>query len=252
MRALCAYLRVMRGMSSLMVAVLGLALSAMPVLAPAQQAERAIVVELFTSQGCSSCPPADDVLAQISGRDDVVALSLHVDYWDYLGWRDTFAQRQFTERQIAYRDEWHKTVIYTPQMVVMGVEDVRGSSTNAVVDAIERAQAADAPVNVSIERDGGMLKCRINPVAGQVSGTVWIAKYNLSESVAIQRGENAGREITYRHVVRSLNRIGTWTGAEPEEVAMPQPEPGEGVAIWIQHGDAGPIMAAAKIENPVD
>lgn len=209
-----------------------------------------VVVELFTSQGCSSCPPADEVLAQISGRDDVIALSLHVDYWDYLGWRDTFAQNRFTQRQIAYRDAWQKTVIYTPQMVVQGATDVRGSSADAVAGAIDTAQAADAPVNVSIERQGGMLKCRIAPVEGAVTGTVWIAKYALSESVAIERGENAGRTITYFHVVHSLDRIGTWSGVEPEEVAMPQPGPGEGVAIWIQDGEAGPILAAAKIENP--
>lgn len=209
-----------------------------------------VVVELFTSQGCSSCPPADEVLAQISGRDDVIALSLHVDYWDYLGWRDTFAQNRFTQRQISYRDAWQKTVIYTPQMVVHGATDVRGSSADAVAGAIDAARAADAPVNVSIERQGGMLKCRIAPVDGAATGTVWIAKYSLSESVAIERGENAGRNITYLHVVRSLDRIGTWSGVEPEEVAMPQPGPGEGVAIWIQDGDAGPIMAAAKIENP--
>ena len=86
--------------------------------------------------------------------------------------------------------------------------------------------------------------------AETVTGTVWVAKYALSDSVAIERGENAGRTITYMHVVRSLDRIGIWSGSEPEEVAMPQPGPGEGVAIWIQDGDAGPIMAATKIENP--
>lgn len=252
MRVSDAYFPFMLKRTHIAASALAAALLAMPLGAPAQSLERAVVVELFTSQGCSSCPPADEVLAQISGREDVVALSLHVDYWDYLGWRDTFAQRQFTERQIAYRDEWHKTVIYTPQMVVMGVEDVRGSSAGAVAEAIGRAQATTAPVNVSIQRDGGMLKCRIEPVAGEVTGTVWVAKYDLSNSVAIKRGENAGREITYSHVVRSLTRIGTWSGAEPEEVAMPEPQPGEGVAIWIQNGDAGPIMAAAKIENPAN
>ncbi len=224
----------------------GLALSA-----PLAHADgNVVVVELYTSQGCSSCPPADEVLAQLTGRDDVIALSLHVDYWDYLGWRDTFAQRQFSQRQVAYRDAWRKNVVYTPQMVVQGRDDVMGSRSDALAAAIAAAQQVEPPVKVTIERQGGMLKCRIEPGPERVVGIVWIAKYTLSATVEIGRGENAGRTITYTNVVNSLNRIGSWAGIEPEEVAMPQPEPGEGVAIWIQAGEAGPILAAAKIENP--
>jgi hypothetical protein len=231
----------------------GLALSTPAVQAQGQtQADgNTVVVELYTSQGCNSCPPADDVLAQLSGRDDVIALSLHVDYWDYLGWRDTFAQHQFTQRQIAYREAWRNSVVYTPQMVVQGRDDVVGSRADDLAAAIAAAQQVEPPIKVSIERQGGMLKCRIEPGAARTVGIVWIAKYTLSETVEIDRGENAGRTITYRNVVNSLNRIGSWAGIEPEEVAMPQPGPGEGVAIWIQAGEAGPILAAAKIENPL-
>ena len=96
-----------------------------------------------------------------------------------------------------------------------------------------------------------MLKCRIEPGPERATGTVWIAKYTLSETVPIDRGENAGRTITYTNVVKSLNRIGTWAGVAHEDVAMPQPDPGEGVAIWIQSGEAGPILVAAKYENPI-
>jgi hypothetical protein len=209
-----------------------------------------VVVELYTSQGCSSCPPADEVLAQLSGRDDVITLSLHVDYWDYLGWRDTFAQHQFSQRQAAYRDAWRKSIVYTPQMVVQGRHDVKGSRADNLAAAIAAAQEVEPPIKVTIERQGGMLKCRIEPGPKRTVGIVWIAKYTMSATVEISRGENAGRTITYMNVVNSLNRIGSWAGIEPEEVAMPQPEPGEGVAIWIQAGDAGPILAAAKIENP--
>ena len=228
--------------------IAGLALS-MPV---AQAGGGVVVVELYTSQGCNSCPPADEVLAQLTGRDDVIALSMHVDYWDYLGWRDTFAQHQFTRRQIAYRDAWRKSVIYTPQMVVQGRHDVMGSRADDLAAAIDAALRVEPPIKVTIERQGGMLKCRIEPGAARVAGIVWIAKYTLSATVEIDRGENAGRTITYYNVVNSLNRIGSWAGIEPEEVAMPQPEPGEGVAIWIQAGEAGPILAAAKIENPLE
>ena len=228
--------------------IAGLALS-MPV---AQAGGGVVVVELYTSQGCNSCPPADEVLAQLTGRDDVIALSLHFDYWDYLGWRDTFAQRQFSQRQYAYRDAWRKSVVYTPQMVVQGRHDVMGSRADDLAAAIAAAQQVEPPVKVTIERQGGMLKCRIEPGAARVAGIVWIAKYTLSATVEIDRGENAGRTITYYNVVNSLNRIGSWAGIEPEEVAMPQPEPGEGVAIWIQAGETGPILAAAKIENPLE
>jgi hypothetical protein len=231
-------------------AALGLASLALS--APlAQAGGSVVVVELYTSQGCSSCPPADEVLAQLSGRDDVVALSLHVDYWDYLGWRDTFAQRQFALRQVAYRDAWRKSVVYTPQMIVQGRDDIVGSRAGDLAAAIAAARQVEPPVKVTIERQGGMLKCRIEPGAARTVGIVWIAKYTLSATVEIDRGENAGRTITYMNVVNSLNRIGSWAGIEPEEVAMPQPEPGEGVAIWIQAGEAGPILAAAKIENPL-
>jgi hypothetical protein len=233
----------------ILLALLGLAWFASPP-TDARAQEVPVVVELYTSQGCSSCPPADEVLAQISGRQDVIALSMHVDYWDYLGWRDTFAQRQFSLRQVAYRDAWRENVVYTPQMVVQGSLNVSGSSASSLAEAIETAREVEPPIKVMIERQGGMLKCRIEPGEDRVVGTVWIAKYTKSATVEIDRGENAGRTITYMNVVNSLNRIGTWEGTEPEEVAMPQPEPGEGVAIWIQAGEAGPILAAAKIENP--
>jgi hypothetical protein len=231
-------------------AALGLASLALS--APVAQAEGGVaVVELYTSQGCNSCPPADEVLALLSGRDDVIALSLHVDYWDYLGWRDTFAQRQFTQRQVAYRDAWRKSVVYTPQMVVQGRHDVMGSHPDDLAAAIDAALEIEPPIKVTIERVGGMLKCRIEPGPKRTVGIVWIAKYTMNATVEIEHGENAGRTITYMNVVNSLNRIGSWAGSEPEEIAMPQPGPGEGVAIWIQAGEAGPILAAAKIENPL-
>lgn len=227
-------------------------LAAMPSGAEAQTPEQPVVVELFTSQGCSSCPPADSVLAELSGRDDVIALALHVDYWDYLGWRDTFAQHEFTERQVAYRNAWRKSVVYTPQMVVHGHRDVLATRAGELEAAIKDAREAAPKVTLVIEREDGMLKCRIEPGPKPVGGIVWIAKYTRGVTVEVSRGENAGRMLSYANVVRSLHRIGHWSGAAAEEVAMPQPEPGEGVAVWLQAGEAGPILAAAKIENPDD
>jgi hypothetical protein len=234
---------------TLLAAIVGFTFFALP-LATATAGGNMVVVELYTSQGCSSCPPADAALHEISKRDDVIALSLHVDYWDYIGWRDTFAQRQFGQRQVSYRDTWHKNVVYTPQIIVQGRGDLADSRPRNLVAAIATAQETDPPITVTVERVGGMLKCRIEPGPVPVSGTVWIAKYTKDASVEITRGENAGRTITYTNVVTNLSRIGSWSGSEPDEVAMPQPEPGEGVAIWIQDGEGGPILAAAKFENP--
>jgi hypothetical protein len=231
-----------------LLAALGLAAVSLP--APAWAGGAPVVVELYTSQGCSSCPTADDALSRMAGRDDVVALALHIDYWDYLGWRDTFGQREFAERQAGYRDAWRKNVLYTPQIIVQGRHDVSGLEPAQLDAAIAEAQASEPAVRLSLQREGGMLKCRIEPGAERASGTVWIAKYTRSATVTIERGENAGRTITYANVVSSLDRIGTWAGSAAEEVAMPQPGPGEGVAIWVQDGAAGPIMAAAKVENP--
>ena len=217
---------------------------------PSRAGDAPVVVELFTSQGCRACPPADATLGLLARRDDIIALSLHVDYWDYLGWRDTFAHPAFSERQFAYRDNWGESVVYTPQLIVHGRRDVRADDMQAITAAIANLGDDEAPITVRIERRDGMLKCRIEPRAENVTGTVWIAKYLLRTSVEIPRGENAGRTITYYNVVISLDRIGAWSGTEPEEVTMPQPAPGEGVAVWIQEGRAGPILAAAKIENP--
>jgi hypothetical protein len=247
----CPYVISMPKRGKMMIlAVIGLAWLALPVPA-ATAGSNDVVVELFTSQGCNSCPPADETLAVIANRDDVIALSLHVDYWDYLGWRDTFGQRQFGQRQVAYRDAWHKSVIYTPQMVVQGRHDVTGDQPDRLAAEITAAQEIEPPIKVTIEHLGGLVKCRIEPGAKPVVGTIWIAKYTKRATVEIDRGENAGRSITYFNVVKILNRIGTWEGVETEEVAMPQPGPGEGVAIWIQEGEVGPILAAAKIENPL-
>lgn len=230
-------------------ALLSLVLAVLALGQPAR-GDGSVVVELFTSQGCNACPPADRLLTELAGRDEVIALSLHVDYWDYLGWRDTFAQRQFTERQHAYRDAWDKAVVYTPQMVVNGTRDVPATQPDAVAAAIDRALRPAAPIEVSVRPEDGMLKCRIVPGPEPVTGTIWIAKYELRAPIEITRGENAGRSFTYRNVVTSLMRMGTWSGTEAEEVEMPHPDPGEGVAVWIQAGPAGPILAAAKTENP--
>lgn len=202
-----------------------------------------VLVELFTSQGCSSCPPADRVLGDLAGRDGVIALSFHVDYWDYLGWQDTFADPEHTARQQGYRDAWGERVVYTPQAVVQG----RTSPSAVSKDAIERAVAAvngHDGASVRIAEEDGMLKARLTPGGSPRPCTVWIARYSAREEVAVERGENAGRTLTYHNVVLGLDRIGEWDGTSPETVMLPQPAPGEGVALWLQDGPGGPVLAA--------
>lgn len=253
MSAASVYLRAMHGLGkTLLLAAGGLGLAVALAIGRADAGERPVLVELYTSQGCNSCPPADATLGQLARRDDVVALSLHVDYWDYLGWRDTFGQRQFGQRQHAYREAWGKRVVYTPQIVVQGRGGVSALRAGEVEAAIRGEQKGEVTVRIRIDRHAGMLMCVIEPVAGTVSGTVWIATYTRRATVAIERGENAGKSITYHNVVTSLNRFGDWSGSVLEEYPMPMPDPGEGVAVWLQDGEAGPVLAAAKVENTAE
>lgn len=225
-------------------------LSALLVLAPVTPRAEPVLVELFTSQGCSACPPADAVLARLAERADVVALSLHVDYWDYLGWRDSFASPEMTARQYAYRGALGTRVVYTPQMVIEGRADVVGSRDEAVGAAVEAALAEPDAARIRIYSDGGMLKADLLPGAadGPSGGTVWVARYERKATVEVARGENRGRALDYANVVESLERIGDWPGRDAEAVMLPQPGPGEGIAVWVQSAGTGPVIAAAKHE----
>ncbi|MEM7505888.1 MAG: DUF1223 domain-containing protein [Pseudomonadota bacterium] len=231
---------------------LGLFASA-AILAPLRdaQAEPAVVVELFTSQGCYSCPPADEVLGKLAEHDDIVALAMHVDYWDYLGWRDTFAQRGFTQRQYSYRDTMGERVVYTPQMIIQGVSPVTGSRSMSVKDAILQARGQQRTSTLEITETGAALTGRIAPLATDQAqgGTLFVAKYTRNQIVDIARGENGGKTLTYHNVVDMLSPLTEWDGREAAEVELPRPGPGEGIAIWLQDGVTGPILGAAKFEQ---
>lgn len=215
---------------------------------PADAGEQVVMVELFTSQGCYSCPPADAMLGELAAREDVVALAMHVDYWDYLGWKDTFAQKAHTLRQIGYRDSFGARSIYTPQMIVQGRADVVGSRKRDVAAAIEAARAT-AAADIEISNDGRGLIVACSPSgSGSVGGTVWAAVYDRTATVAIARGENAGKTLTYHNIVRDVVSVGEWDGASDKEFALPDAGPGQGVAVWVQDGPAGAISAAVKHE----
>lgn len=213
-----------------------------------------VVIELFTSQGCSACPPADALLTELDRLDGVIALALHVDYWDYLGWEDTFAHAAHTGRQEAYARVAGARSVYTPQMIVNGVERVMGTKPEAVVAHIGAHQSRPASISVTLKRSGGRLDIRLAPVAPPRTGTVAasgggaadvaVVRFTPREVVHIKHGENAGREIVYTNVVTSWDVVGRWDARGPAEFGVEVGDAGA-VAVIVQRERLGPILSAA-------
>ena len=220
-------------------------------LAAESDSGRPVVVELFTSQGCSSCPPADNLLGELAGLPGVLALSFHVDYWDYIGWKDPFAAAQYTERQRDYAAKLGLRYVYTPQIVVDGRHDVVGSKRREVALAIEEAAKALPALTVEFnEEDGGrvMLSAGEAPEGG---ATVWLVTFDDAHLTAVARGENGGRALTNSNVVRELTPLGTWTGeakAFAVDLAAARAKGRGGCAVLVQQGRGGPILGAALFD----
>jgi hypothetical protein len=238
----------------LFAAIAGAVLALLPVAMPEAEEVRdhpKAVVELFTSQGCSSCPPADALLTSLAERDDVVALAYHVDYWDYIGWEDTFAHEGFSDRQRGYAKGWGSSSIFTPQMVVNGSEGVVGSRRGEVHDAVASAQL---PLPISVRVHGNdMLKLSIPADASLGDATIWLVRYLDRAEVAIDGGENAGKTMVYTQVVTDRQMLGMWEADTGAEVKLPlaglDAETGGGVAVLVQqerNGMPGPILGAAS------
>jgi hypothetical protein len=223
-----------------------------PAAAPAHRAP--VVVELFTSQGCSSCPPADAYFGELVKRPDVIALAFHVDYWNYIGWTDPFAKPWASARQRAYRESLKARFVYTPQIVVDGMAQVVGSDESAcdrLIDAAE-AKAAHGPTVALRWRADGALIVDVGDGAsppGQPA-TLWLVGYDSEHTTRVMRGENEGRTLTDYHPVRSYQRLGKWAGWSAEFV-VPAAEVktlGDGgIAVLLQEDGTGPILNAAQI-----
>ncbi len=199
----------------------------------------ATVVELFTSQSCSSCPPADALLTELDhSRPDLLVLAYHVTYWDRLGWRDPYSLQASTDRQRAYAARWPQDGLYTPQLVVQGAHQAVGSDRAAVQAALGAPRPA--PVTLALAADAAGL--RIDAGAGAGRGTFMLVGYDPMHTTRIGGGENGGRTLTETNVVRSVTRIGTWVGA-PVQLAASRPA-GERVAVLLQAED-GTILASA-------
>jgi len=221
-----------------------LAVSAGPVFA-----EGPVVVELFTSQGCSSCPPADEILHGLAERDDVIPLALHVDYWDYIGWVDEFADPEHTVRQQNYVRVAGGNSIYTPQMIIGGQDHLIGARAMAeeISATVSDHRARPTGVQVSLERNGDQLAISgttEQPIANNAS--VQVVRFSPLKTVDIRRGENAGRELSYANVVTEWTTVGEWSGNDDLQldVSVAGDDP---FVVIIQEQGPGAVLATAVL-----
>jgi hypothetical protein len=223
----------------------GLAAAAMLCCAAATNAQpRPVVVELFTSQGCSSCLPADAYLGTLSARSDVLALAFHVDYWDELGWHDRFALAQSVERQNTYARNLRRSSVYTPQLVIDGRGDALGSDRRTIAKALS-GNRDGVPVAVSIS--AAEVVVGIGAQAGVTPSDVMFVAYLHHAVSAIGRGENAGRTLDEFNIVRNIRTLGLWKGQlETFHVPLASlPPDATDVAVLVQPSGQGPIIGAA-------
>lgn len=208
-----------------------------------------VVVELFTSQGCSSCPPADRIMHELAKRDDVIGLALHVDYWDYIGWKDEYADPDHTLRQRSYARQGGRSMIYTPQMVVNGQQDVVGAQSRELDRLINAHLKAAPEASVTATRSGNDVTVAVTPVELPVGETydVRVIQYAPLRHASIRRGELAGHELDYANVVDSWHLAGQWDGVSPQEfsVSLNSDLP---AVVLIQRAGHGPIVAAARVK----
>ena len=226
------------------------------IIAPAAADDQTVVLELFTSQGCVACPPADKILAVLAQDENVVALSWAVDYWDYLGWRDTFGSPENTKRQVDYNTRLGVRGVFTPQVIINGSDQTVGSRAEEIRDLIRtRREAGGLPVNVAVEGDWEELRYSIEQASDQMSEqskplVIRLVWYDADQIVKIGFGDNGGRELHYTNVVRGTKIIGEWNGEDMSGVIDLADMLAMGVncvAIILQDGETGPILGAAKI-----
>ena len=203
------------------------------------------VIELYTSQGCSSCPPADEILHDLAGQSDVIALALHVDYWDYIGWADIFADPAHTRRQQNYARVAGASSIYTPQMVIGGVDHVIGAKPMDVASLIRTHSASATGARISLQRSGNQLQISGQTARALRNGTVvQLIRYSPEETVDVRRGENAGRSLVYSNIVTQWSAVGEWSGSS--DLSMNVTISGNApVVVIVQEPGPGAVMASA-------
>lgn len=208
-----------------------------------------VVVEFYTAQGCSACPPADAFFADLAQKPGVIALALHVTYWNWQGWVDGFGKPEHDERQRDYAKAAKHRSLYTPQMIVQGADRLVGSDDEAVAAAVDAHAALPQAVSLALERNGGMLTIRLKPTGLAMAGPsdVFLVSFLSSETVAIGHGENAGHTIDYRNVVTDWRTVARWDGQTEWEFAVETPA-AQNVAVIVQRERMGPILTAGLVD----
>lgn len=222
-------------------------LAAILMAATPAMADGPVVVELFTSQGCSSCPPADKLLGELADRDDVIALAFHVDYWNYIGWEDPFSSAAHTERQRSYASLMGSATIYTPQAIVQGTADVVGSNAAALQAAIAEASAQSNGITLTQQGDS----IAVSDGLTDSGADLIMVLYKARAVTEVTRGENSGRSLIERNIVQQAVVLATWQGqamTQPLNLAAYQGY--DAAALLLQDRQSGAILAAAKVALP--
>ena len=224
------------------------------IIRPAHADPRA-VVELFTSQGCSSCPPADEIIGELAKDPNVIALSMPIEYWDYLGWKDTLADSRFSARQKAYSQMRGDRDVYTPQVIVNGSAKVVGSDRAGIDSAIQHTQKAagvmSVPVTMTLSGKHINVSVAASSAPTSSQGEVWICSVSKAVPISIGRGENRGRQVTYYNVVRNILKVGDWNGSSGSWTVPLENISRDGVdaaVVYVQDGNRekpGPMLGAA-------
>lgn len=222
--------------------VFGLGLASLP--GSGSQSTEPVVVELYQSQGCSSCPPANEILNRLADRRDILALSFSVTYWDQLGWKDTFANEAFTARQWDFARAQGRGNVATPQFVVAGRTIVSGSDPGALDSAMKQARTVSGGPQISVQGS----RVLIGAAPAREPATVWLVRYDPRERlVSIGRGENSGRVLPHRNIVTGLRELGAWTGKPVSFAQPPYRDSQQRSAVLVQQGTGGPILSARVI-----
>ncbi|RTL54156.1 MAG: DUF1223 domain-containing protein [Bradyrhizobiaceae bacterium] len=239
----------MRGLLAVATAVIAM----MAATASSSAADPKAVIELFTSQGCSSCPPADKTLGELAKDSSLIALSLPIDYWDYLGWKDTLADSRFSARQKAYSAMRGDREVYTPQAVINGMVHVIGSDRAGIEAAVARTRADQSVmrVPVTLAKEGNHLNVSVAASSNHDHGEVWVCAISKSVPITIGRGENRGQQIVYHNVVRNMLKVADWDGKAGNWTVPLENISREGIdaaAVYVQDGSRdkpGPMLGAA-------
>jgi hypothetical protein len=219
--------------------------------AVAESTSPPVVVELFTSQGCSSCPPADAYLGELARRPDILALGFHIDYWNYIGWTDPYSLPLAAQRQRAYSQRLGLHYVYTPQMVVDGGGEGVGSEPDKIAPLLDAARQRLRPgPTLSLEKRGGGFHIHIGAGQAPSAATVWLVGIDRRDETKVLRGENEGTTASDYQVVRSFKSVGAWHG-QPLDLDLPAgAATGDQIAVLLQLDGTGPILTAATLAGP--